>query len=154
MAKITLKGSWIKISSLNKEDKKNYLISVGFFLTGAVFWGLHLNTVDGIFGPPIFENTDTSLSFAIIRAMIIICWCIAIIYSKKFLLTQDELMHRYFLYTGAAGGFGFVAVGMLLSILQPYLGFTVGFYGYFLAYAIGTAFGGYLFDKKYLGDGE
>ncbi|MDB0065842.1 hypothetical protein N9F19_00990 [Gammaproteobacteria bacterium] len=154
MAKITLKGSWIKISSLNKEDKKNYLISVGFFLTGAVFWGLHLNTVDGIFGPPIFENTDTSLSFAIIRAMIIICWCIAIIYSKKFLLTQDELMHRYFLYTGAAGGFGFVTVGMLFSILQPYLSFTVGFYGYFLAYAIGTAFGGYLFDKKYLGDGE
>jgi len=141
MAKITHKGSWIKISSLNKEDKKNYLISAGFFLTGAVFWGLHLNTVDGIFGPPIFENTDTSLSFAII-------------YSKKFLLTQDELMHRYYLYTAASGGFGFVTVGMLFSILQPYLSFTVGFYGYFLAYAIGAAFGGYLFDKKYLGDGE
>jgi len=115
---------------------------------------LHLNTVDGIFGPPIFENTDTSLSFAIIRAMIIICWFIAVIYSKRFLQTQDELMHKYFLYTGASGGFGFVAVGMLFSILQPYLGFTIGFYGYFLAYAIGTAFGGYLFDKKYLGDGE
>ena len=154
MAKITHKGSWIKISSLNKEDKKNYLMSVGFFLTGAVFWGLHLNTVDGIFGPPIFENTDTSISFAIIRAMIIICWFIAIIYSKKFLLTQDELMHKYYLYTAASGGFGFVTVGMLFSILQPYLSFTVGFYGYFLAFAIGTVVGGFLFDKKYLSDGE
>jgi 1-acyl-sn-glycerol-3-phosphate acyltransferase len=29
-----------------------------------------------------------------------------------------------------------------------------GFYGYFLAFAIGTVIGGYLFDKKYLSDGE
>jgi len=56
MAKITFKGSWINISSLNKEDKKNYLMSAGMFILGAFFWGLHLNTVDGIFGPPVFEN--------------------------------------------------------------------------------------------------
>ena len=56
MAKIINKGSWIKIGSLNKEDKKNYLISAGMFILGALFWGLHLNTVDGIFGPPVFER--------------------------------------------------------------------------------------------------
>ena len=154
MAKITHKGSWIKIGSLNKEDKKNYLFSVGFFIAGALFCGLHLNTVDGVFGPPVFENTDTSLSFGIIRAMIIICWVIAVIYSRKFLHTQDELMHRYYLTTMASGGAGFISVGMLFSIIDPYIDLTIGFYGYFVAFAIGTIVGGILFDKKYLSDGE
>lgn len=37
MAKITHKGSWIQISSLNKEDKKNYVTSFSVFMLGAVF---------------------------------------------------------------------------------------------------------------------
>ena len=45
-------------------------------------------------------------------------------------------------------------VGMLFSIIDPYIDLTIGFYGYFLAFAIGTVVGGYLFDKKYLSDGE
>lgn len=154
MAKITFKGTWINISSLNKEDKKNYLISLSMFLLGAIFWGLHLNTVDGIFGPPVFENTDASVSFAIIRSMIIVCWVVAIIYSVKFIKTQDELMHKYYLTNMASGGAGFVFVGMLFSIIDPYIDLTIGFYGYFLAFVIGTFVGGYLFDKKYLSDGE
>ena len=154
MAKIINKGSWIKIGSLNKEDKKNYLISAGMFILGALFWGLHLNTVDGIFGPPVFVDTDTSISFGVIRAMIIICWVIAVIYSRKFLKTQDELMHRYYLTTFASGGAGFISVGMLFSIIDPYTDLAIGFYGYFVAFAIGTIVGGFLFDKKYLSDGE
>ena len=129
MAKIINKGSWIKIGSLNKEDKKNYLISAGMFILGALFWGLHLNTVDGIFGPPVFIDTDTSISFGVIRALIIICWVIAVIYSRKFLKTQDELMHRYYLTTMASGGAGFISVGMLFSIIDPYIDLTIGFYG-------------------------
>ncbi len=154
MAKIINKGSWIKIGSLNKEDKKNYLISAGMFILGALFWGLHLNTVDGIFGPPVFIDTDTSISFGVIRALIIICWVLAVIYSRKFLKTQDELMHRYYLTTMASGGAGFISVGMFFSIIDPYIDLTIGFYGYFVAFAIGTVVGGYLFDKKYLSDGE
>ena len=154
MAKIINKGSWIKIGSLNKEDKKNYLISAGMFILWALFWGLHLNTVDGIFGPPVFIDTDTSISFGVIRALIIICWVLAVIYSRKFLKTQDELMHRYYLTTMASGGAGFISVGMLFSIIDPYIDLTIGFYGYFVAFAIGTVVGGYLFDKKYLSDGE
>ena len=95
MAKIINKGSWIKIGSLNKEDKKNYLISAGMFILGALFWGLHLNTVDGIFGPPVFIDTDTSISFGVIRALIIICWVIAVIYSRKFLKTQEGLQIKF-----------------------------------------------------------
>ena len=57
MAKITHKGSWIQISSLNKEDKKNYLISLSLFALGALFWGIHLTTVDDIFGPAIDNSS-------------------------------------------------------------------------------------------------
>ena len=49
MTKITHRGSWIQISSLNKEDKKNYLTSITLFVIGAFFWGIHLTSVDGIF---------------------------------------------------------------------------------------------------------
>jgi len=42
MAKITHRGTWLKISSLNPEDKKNYLISMALFLIGAFAWGVHL----------------------------------------------------------------------------------------------------------------
>ena len=43
MAKITHKGSWIQISSLNKEDKKNYVISFSMFFIGAHFLGYPFN---------------------------------------------------------------------------------------------------------------
>ena len=38
MAKITHRGMWIKISSLNPEDKKNYLTSMALFMIGAFAW--------------------------------------------------------------------------------------------------------------------
>jgi hypothetical protein len=63
-------------------------------------------------------------------------------------------MHRYYLYLGAWGGLGFLSFGMLFSILSPYLGFEIGFYECFIAWAIGCGIGGYIFDKKYLKDGE
>ena len=153
MAKITHKGSWIEIKSLNKEDKKNYLISMSLFLIGALFWGVHLTSVDGILGPAIAED-PTSTSYGIVRLLIVLFWVVAAIYNIKFLKTQDELMHRYYYYTGAWGGVGFVSFGMLMSIFSPYLGFKIGFYECFLAFAVGAGIGGFLFDKKYLKDGK
>lgn len=153
MAKITHKGSWIQISSLKKEDKKNYLISLSMFMLGAIFWGIHLTTVDGIFGPAIEENS-TSLFYTILRILIVLCWAIGALYIIKFLKTQDELMHRYFYYVGSWGGIGFLVFGMFISIIDAYINITFGFYSYFLAYALGTLIGGYMFDKKYLRDEE
>ena len=43
MAKITHRGGWVKISSLNKEDKKNYLISITMFFIGRNLLGDTLN---------------------------------------------------------------------------------------------------------------
>ena len=152
MAKITHKGSWIKIGSLNKEDKKNYLISLSLFALGALFWGIHLTTVDDIFGPAI-ENSSSPL-YTIIRILIFICWALAAVYFSKFLKTQDELMHRYYYYIGAWGGIGFVVFGMFISIIDAYINMAFGFYSYFVAYTLGTFIGGYMFDWKYLRDGD
>ena len=149
MAKITHRGGWVKISSLNKKDKKNYIISFSLCLIGACFWGRHLTSVEGLLGP-IEDENPTSTFFGIIRILIILFWAVAAYYYNKFLKTQDELFHRYSYFVTAWGGSGFVCFGMLMSILSPYLGFVVGFYECFLAFAVGTAIGGFIFDKKYL----
>ena len=153
MAKITHKGSWIQISSLNKQDKRNYLISLSMFIIGALFWGIHLTTVDGIFGPAIEENS-TSFFYTVVRILVVLCWAIASIYGIRFLKTQDELMHRYYYYLWAWGGKGFIVFGMFISIIDAYIDMTFGFYSYFIAFGLGTAIGGYMFDKKYLRDEE
>ena len=91
MAKITHKGSWIQIKSLNKEDKKNYLISISFFFVGAFFWGVHLTTVDGIFGPAL--ETDNGPFMTLIRSLIIIFWVIAATYQNKFKICKVYLTY-------------------------------------------------------------
>jgi hypothetical protein len=153
MAKITHKGSWVEIKSLNKTDKKNYLTSLSAFFIGAVFWGVHITTIDGILGPEIVKD-PTSSFYSAVRLLIVIFWAIAVYFGIKFLKAQDEFFHRYYYYIGAWGGLGFVFFGMLMSIFAPYIGFKVGFYECFLAYAIGTGIGGYLFDKHYIKDEE
>ena len=81
MAKITHKGSWIQIKSLDKEDKKNYLISISCFFIGALFWGVHLTTVDGIFGQA--QEIDNGPFMTLIRSLIIIFWVIAATYQNN-----------------------------------------------------------------------
>ncbi|MDA9571079.1 hypothetical protein N9R99_04070, partial [Gammaproteobacteria bacterium] len=50
--------------------KKNYLISITMFFIGAIFWGIHLTSVDGIMGPA--QDADpTSTFFGIIRLFIV-----------------------------------------------------------------------------------
>lgn len=156
MAKITHKGAWIQINSLNKLDKRNYLLSLTAFFIGSIFWGIHLTSIEGSFLKNINLNTKdpTSDFFGVIRVLIILSWGIATIYHIKFLKAQDELMHRYYYHLGAWGGIGFVSFGMIISIFSPYIGFSVGFYECFLAFAIGVGVGGFLFDRNYLKDEE
>ena len=42
MAKITHKGMWIEVSSLNPADKKNYIKALSCFIAGGVLLGIHL----------------------------------------------------------------------------------------------------------------
>ena len=42
MAKITHKGMWIEVSSLNPTDKKNYIKALSCFIAGGILLGIHL----------------------------------------------------------------------------------------------------------------
>ena len=53
MAKITYKGLWIEVASLNPKDKKNYIRSLIFFTFGGFFLGIHLAFTGFVGGEPI-----------------------------------------------------------------------------------------------------
>ena len=88
MAKITHRGSWIQVSSLNKEDKKNYLTSITLFFVGALFWGIHLTSVDGIFGPKLEEGVTNTTFYHVARALVILFWAAAAFYQTKFIKSR------------------------------------------------------------------
>jgi len=149
MAKISFYGGWVDIKSLNKEDKKNYKLSMLFFLLGALCWGIHLSGTDiGLLA--VGNINDTSGTFTLIRISIVLLWIVAVIYYMKFYKTQDELFKRYQEYTLSWGALSFIVLGLFISLLSPYFAFKPSFYEFFLAFVIGSIIGGYRFHKKYL----
>ena len=149
MAKISFYGGWIDLKSLNKEDKKNYKLSMLFFLLGALCWGIHLSGTDiGLLA--VGNINDTSGTFTLIRISIVLLWIVAVIYYMKFYKTQDELFKRYQEYTLSWGALSFIVLGLFISLLSPYFAFKPSFYEFFLAFVIGSIIGGYRFHKKYL----
>ena len=149
MAKITLRGTWLKISSLNSEDKKNYLTSMTLFLIGALAWGIHLASVGVFYDVPDTENATSSIyNFA--RLIVVVSWALATFFYIKFLKTQDELIIKWHEFIGSWGAIGFVSFGMMMSLLSPYLNFKPGFYELFLAFCVGTVIGGLKFHSKFL----
>ena len=150
MAKITYSGMWIDIKSLDKKDKRNYLISNGLFLVGAIFWGIHLITVDSFLGPAIEEDTTSSIFYGCVRALIIICWSLAAVFATKFMKTQDELMHRYGSYILAWGALSFVGFGIPMAAVSPLISYKIGFVDLFLGFAIGACINGYRFYKLHI----
>ena len=149
MAKISFYGGWVDLKSLNKEDKKNYKLSMLFFLLGALCWGIHLSGTDiGLLA--VGNTNDVSGTFTLIRISIVILWIVAVIYYMKFYKTQDELFKRYQEYTLSWGALSFIALGLVISLLSPYFAFKPSFYEFFLAFVIGSLIGGYRFHKTYL----
>ena len=149
MAKISFYGGWIDLKSLNKEDKKNYKLSMLFFLLGAFCWGIHLSGTDiGLLAADNINNISTP--FTIIRISIVILWVLAVIYYMKFYKCQDELFRRYQEYTLSWGALSFIALGLVISLLSPYFAFSPSFYEFFLAFVVGAVIGGYRFHKAYL----
>ncbi len=145
MAKIVHKGMWISVKSLNKEDKKNYLTSMTLFFIGALAWGIHVASVGGLGDEPIdIPNIN------IARVSVVVFWAFASYYYMKFLNRQDELMQRYHDFVLSWGALGFLALGMITSLISPFFDFTPTFYEFFLAFVVGTGIGGFRFYKKYL----
>ena len=149
MAKISFYGGWVDIKSLNKEDKKNYKLSMLFFLLGAFCWGIHLSGTDiGLLAAD--KINDISTPFTIIRISIVILWVLAVIYYIKFYKCQDEMFKRYQEYTLSWGALSFIALGLVISLLSPYFAFSPSFYEFFLSFVVGAVIGGYRVHNAYL----
>ena len=147
MAKIVHKGMWISVKSLDKDDRKNYLISMTLFFFGALAWGIHIASV-GLMGDEPIDIPNIN----IIRICIVIIWAFAVFYYMKFFNRQDELMQRYHDFVLSWGAIGFLVLGLTASLVSPFFDFKPTFYEFFLAFTGGSIIGGFRFYKKYLSE--
>ena len=149
MAKITYKGLWIELKSLDKDAKRKYMLCNIFLLAGAILFGIHLAAVGGL-GIEVNEEVSPSPVLVIVRVLSLTFMLIAAWLYKEFFATQDEFLNRYNEFVLSNGAIGFLFVGFLISILSPYIDYQVTFYEYFIGFALGTVIGGYRFHKKFI----
>ena len=149
MAKITYKGLWIELKSLDKDAKKKYILCNIFLLAGAILFGIHLAAVGGL-GIEVNEEVSLSPVLVIVRVLSLTFMLVAAWLYKDFFATQDEFLNRYNEFILSNGAIGFLFVGFLISILSPYIDYQVTFYEYFIGFALGTVIGGYRFHKKFI----
>ena len=147
MAKIVHKGMWISVKSLDKEDRKNYLLSMALFFFGALAWGIHIASV-GLMGDEPIDIPNIN----IIRICIVIIWAFAVFYYMKFFNRQDELMQRYHDFVLSWGAIGFLVLGLTASLVSPFFDFKPTFYEFFLAFTGGSIIGGFRFYIKHLAE--
>ena len=150
MAKITHKGMWIELKSLDKDAKSKYILCNVFLIGGGLLFGVHLTAVGG-FGFEVSEEVSQSPVLVIVRVLSLTFMLIAAWLYKEFFATQDEFLNRYNEFVLSNGAIGFLFVGFLISILSPYIDYQVTFYEYFIGFALGTVIGGYRFHNKFIG---
>ena len=150
MAKITHKGMWIELKSLDKDAKSKYILCNIFLFAGALLFGFHLTAVGGL-GFEVSEEVSKSPVLVIVRVLSLTFMLIAAWLYKEFYATQDEFLNRYNEFVLSNGAIGFLFVGFLISLLSPYTDYQVTFYEYFLGFALGTIIGGYRFHNKFIG---
>ena len=149
MAKITHKGMWIELKSLDKDAKSKYMLCYVFLFAGALLFGVHLTAVGG-FGFEVSEEVSTSPVLVIVRVLSLTFMLIAAWLYKEFYATQDEFLNRYNEFVLSNGAIGFLFVGFLISLLSPYIDYQVTFYEYFIGFVLGTIIGGYRFHNKFI----
>ena len=150
MAKITHKGMWIELKSLDKDAKSKYILCNIFLFAGALLFGVHLAAVGGL-GIEVTEEVSLSPALVVVRVLSLAFILTAAWLYKEFFAMQDEFLNRYNEFVLSNGAIGFLFVGFLISILSPYIDYQVTFYEYFLGFALGTIIGGYRFHKKFIG---
>ena len=150
MAKITHKGMWIEVKSLDKEAKSKYVLCNVFLLIGAFLFGVHLAAIGGL-GIEVSDEVSISPLLVVVRVLSLTSMLVAAWLYKEFFATQDEFLNRYNEFVLSNGAIGFLFVGFLVSILSPYIDYQVTFYEYFLGFALGTVIGGYRFHNKFIG---
>jgi hypothetical protein len=150
MAKIVHKGMWIDIKSLNAIDKKNFLTSLAFGFIASILWGIHLSHIGFLGNEPITDSWISENGLLTIRSLMIMCFLIGAYFYKKFYSAQDDFYKSYHNFTFAGGAYGFLVFGSILTVMAPYFDYQLTFYEFFIAFAIGSGFGGYYFYKKYI----
>ncbi len=149
MAKITHKGMWIELKSLDKDAKSKYILCNVFLFAGALLFGVHLTAVGG-FGFEVSEEVSRSPVLVIVRVLSLTFMLIAAWLYKEFYATQDEFLNRYNEFVLSNGAIGFLFVGFLISLLSPYTDYQVTFHEYFIGFVLGTIIGGYRFHNKFI----
>ena len=152
MAKIIHKGMWIDIKSLNTEDKKNFLTSLAFGFIASILWGMHLSHIGFLGNEPTTDSWISETGLFFIRILMIIFFLIGAYFYKKYYSAQDDFYKSYHNFTFAGGAYGFLVFGSILTVMAPYFNYHPTFYEFFLAFAVGTGFGGYYFYKKYIAE--
>ena len=150
MAKITHKGMWIEVSSLNPTDKKNYIKAFACFMVAAILLGIHLVEI-GFLGDDAV-NAMPEPWLLILRILMMALFFIGAFFHYKFSITQDDLFNSYQSACFVGGTMGFLVFGLSLTALSPYLEYDPNFYEFFIAFAIGTSIGGYSFYRKYIAE--
>ena len=151
MAKITHKGMWIEIKSLDAEAKSKYILCNVFILIGAFLFGVHLAAIGGVGIETSEEMSSSSPALVVVRVLSLSFMFVGAWLYKDFFATQDEFLNRYNEFVLSNGAIGFLFVGFLISILSPYIDYQVTFYEYFLGFALGAIIGGYRFHRKFVG---
>ena len=94
MAKITHKGMWIELKSLDKDAKSKYMLCNIFLFAGALLFGVHLTAVGGL-GFEVSEEVSPSPVLVIVRVLSLTFMLVAAWLYKEFFATQDEFLNRY-----------------------------------------------------------
>ena len=94
MAKITHKGMWIEVKSLDKEAKSKYVLCNVFLLIGAFLFGVHLAAVGGL-GIEVSDEVSISPLLVVVRVLSLTSMLVAAWLYKEFFATQDEFLNRY-----------------------------------------------------------
>ena len=149
MAKITHKGMWIDIKSLEGVDKRNYIICLissciagglaGFFSVTASEQGLE------IFAD--VKGNSAYITYAIAQIFFIY---VATYTYISVLKNQDQLFQKYNEMSMIGGAVGFILIGIPMAILSPFFGYDVGFIELFFGFAVGSIVNGYRFYKTYI----
>ena len=94
MAKITYKGLWIELKSLDEDAKRKYILCNIFLLAGAILFGIHLAAIGGL-GIKVNEEVSPSTVLVIVRVLSLTFMLVAAWLYKEFFATQDEFLNRY-----------------------------------------------------------
>ncbi len=152
MTKITHNGLWLDFSSMEKEDKKNYIISTFFaFIAGFIAGSLSFENNTNF---DIFIRNGMSESDIIIIGLIFLF--LSVFFWMKFVRTQDEMYQRFHNFSITSGAYSFLLLGIIFhslsiaGVIAEAVHQDVCFPLNVLFFGVGVFIGQVYFYRKYL----